>query len=427
MKLKRILGLASLAAASALVLASCGDDDSSSINSSVPYGTLDLDATVATALNGELKLNNKTYYNKLRASGASIVTNKIKKAIFSKELDLVKKILVTSSQSGLTEDEKNMLIPTKNNEKLFSLDGHELSLDSSVSNYEYIRNQLIKAFNSALSNAIYSISSYESLEDYEANEIQTKINKFITEKARIGQTYTASDLTYQEPTDDSDVPVFDHLLDGTFDDLLEDTYIVQAQYIAAQNALYQIADEEYIHSYTDSDDDKSKNTQFYIYDQDEDYLKDIYESTYQTYGTYHAIIIQFDSLKIASSYTDGLTFSNTDTLDDVKAKYLALYNNYYKYKPEASCDADAFTFVVNSEKNDLNDISSSISTLVKDTLEENPDDISKQYLAEARNIDNKYVMALKFDTSYDVNGSSEETEWDDLSDDLKETYKIKIK
>ena len=65
MKLKKIIFGASLVGLSTFALTSC----SSERNTSVPVGDLDLNATVATALNNSLTLNNKNYYNKLRYSG----------------------------------------------------------------------------------------------------------------------------------------------------------------------------------------------------------------------------------------------------------------------------------------------------------------------------------------------------------------------
>ncbi len=418
MKLKKIIFGASLVGLSTFALTSC----SSERNTSVPVGDLDLNATVATALNNSLTLNNKNYYNKLRYSGNTLVENKIREALYNKEYKTLTALFYGET---LTEEQKNLLIPTKDGEKLFTLEGTELS-EVGDDNLTYIKKNLYKSINKQLSSLILGSTSAETIKNYKQDDLDKKYNSFITARARINQTFTKADLTYTLPTDKSDLVSFDHVTDECFKKIVSGYLLTEAANLSAQNALYQIADEEYVSKYDDTEDDEpTKNTNL-LYDKDGDYLKDRYDSTIKTYGTYHAIIIQFDSLKQANKAIEGFDFTST-SLDTIKQNYLALYNNYYNYKNITSLNDEKFTFNVNSIKDDFDDLSSSIKTLIKETFEEDPDDITKQYLSQPRNIDNKYVMAIRYDSTYSINDGTEETEWKDLDDATKAKLTKKFK
>ena len=418
MKLKKKIFSASLLGMSILGLASCGE----ARNTTIPYGDLDLNSTIATARDGALTLTTKDYYNRLRYNGNSLVENKIKEALYYKEYNTLKALFYGEE---LTEEQKNLLIPTKNGEKLFSLDGTELS-DNGDNNLTYIKKNLYKKINNQLSNLVYGLSSAESIKALKQKELDKKINTFITARARINQTFTESDLSYTLPTDKSDLISFDHITDDCFKKIISGYLLTEASYLSAQNALYQIADEEYVSKYDATEDDEPTKNGNLLYDKDGEYLKDKYDSTYKTYGTYHAIIIQFDSLKQATKAIEGFDF-DSDSLDTIKANYLALYNNYYNYKNITSLDDEKFTFNVTPIKDDFSDLSDSIKTLIKDTFEEDSNDITKQYLREPRNIDNKYVMAIRYDSTYSINDGSEETEWKDLDEDTKKKLTVKFK
>ena len=79
---KKILALTSVLALAGLTLASCGGTER---NTTTPTGSLDLNASVATAENGKYTLSNGMYYNRLRYSASSLVTNKIKAALYKNE------------------------------------------------------------------------------------------------------------------------------------------------------------------------------------------------------------------------------------------------------------------------------------------------------------------------------------------------------
>ena len=418
MKLKKVIFGASLLGLSTFALTSC----SSERNTSIPVGDLDLNATVATALNNSLTLTNKNYYNKLRYSGNTLVENKIREALYNKEY---KTLTALFYGEALTDEQKNLLIPTKNGEKLFSLEGTELS-EVGDDNLTYIKKNLYNSINKQLSSLILGSTSAKTIKEYKQDDLDKKINSFITARARINQKFEASDLTYTLPTDKSDLVSFDHITDDCFKQIISGYLLTEAASLSAQNALYQIADEEYVSKYDDTEDDEPTKNSNLLYDKDGDYLKDKYDATIKTYGTYHAIIIQFDSLKQANKAIEGFDFTS-NSLDTIKQNYLALYNNYYNYKNITSLTDDKFTYDVNSVKDDFDDLSDSIKTLIKETFEEDSEDITKQYLSQPRNIDNKYVMAIRYDSTYSINDSNEETEWKDLSDDVKSKLTVKIK
>lgn len=437
MKIKKVLLGATLTALTALTLASCG---SNTRNTNTPTGNLDMSSVYATALDGELSMSTEMYYNRLRFNSTTLVTNKIKEALYYEEYQTYKAVFENADYTKLTSAQQAMLVPTKDGVALFELGGHDLSDDSTVTNYDYIRNELRKTVMSSVSTSIYGTSDYETLDDYESDEILTKQKTFITARARIGQTFTISDLAYEESSDNLHTVVIKNIDSDVFEKMVDDVLLTQASYLSAQNALYDIADEEYIHNYDDDEDDDLTKNSNYIYDEDGDYLETAYDSTYKTYGTYHAIIIQFDSLKIANRYynTYATQLESATSIDDAIAAYVSLYNDYYQYKAVDATTAktnDVFTYTVSKDENEFSDLSDSIKTLVTSTLEENVDneadwDITKQYLTEPRNIDNKYVMAIRFDTTFDISGTNEETDWDDLEEsnpDLYATYTTRIK
>jgi hypothetical protein len=129
--------------------------------------------------------------------------------------------------------------------------------------------------------------------------------------------------------------------------------------------------------------------------------KSTYESSIMNYGTYKAVIIQFNSYKEAQNAISKVSAS----IDNPDAFYLELYNSQYSYKQATSLDDARFTYEVNEKINELSKISAGVSTLVTDTLNvENKED---SYLKEPRNINNKYVMAY-------VISADEHVEYDDL-------------
>ena len=224
MKLKKTLAGASLLTLSTLALTSCGNNR----NTNIPYGNLNLDANVAEALNGELSMSTRTYYNKLRTSGNTIVENKIKEALYNKEYKTLNALFYDQE---LTNEQKNLLIPTKGENKLFELNGTELS-DEGDDNLTYIKKNLNKYITSQLSQAIYSTNSAKTSSELKDDERIKKLDAFISSKARIGMDFTKDDLAYTMPTDDSDLVSFDNIKSDTFKKLV-------SEYLFQIGALYQ--------------------------------------------------------------------------------------------------------------------------------------------------------------------------------------------
>ena len=422
---KKIFALTPVLAFAGLALAGCS---SSTRNSTTPYGDLDLNAEVAKATVGDSTyvLNNGLYYNRLRFSGNTLVTNQIKKALYAKELAAVNEVLKTESLDKVSDATKALLIPTKNNKKLFELDNDELLTEAFellgvTNNYGVIRQTLLNTLNQNLSSYVFSATSSKEIAKKTESEKAKLIKTYIINQARKGINLKDTDLEYDLADDDNkfDIISFKNITSDALAPVLSDLMLKQAETLSSQNALHQIADQEYIKNYdADEDDDYTKNTGYYLYKDSS--IESSYESSYQTYGKYHAIIIQFNSRKEAYNAVAGINFKDL-TLDEAKAAYVALYNKYYAYKTVTDADDSRFEYVINENENSFSDLSDDVKNLIQSTLEDG------DYLTEPRNLNNKYVMALRFDTVYDVSGTKDEKKYSDLDDDEKALYAIKYK
>ena len=166
---KKFIGSAALLSLAVLTLSSCGQ---STRNSSTPTGNLDLTKVVATAQDGKFELKNDLYYNKLRYNGNTLVTNKIKEFLYANELAAIKDLFNSNSIADLKAETVNLLIPTKNNEKLFTLEGDELLSeayikDGATNNYDVLKMTLDNSINSSLSATVFSTQDSESIENQE--------------------------------------------------------------------------------------------------------------------------------------------------------------------------------------------------------------------------------------------------------------------
>ena len=417
-----------------LTLASCGGD---SRNSSIPYGEnnkYNSDTVIATATNDitneAMKMTQGQFYSRLRYSANSVVQNNIKKAIYNKEYNAIVDLLLHENLADVANDTKELLTLTKNGESLYNLSETTLDYTGNLSNYNYIRRTIINSISSSLSSSLFSASSAEKIEEMEADDIETYYTKFIEAQSRKGIYITKADLAYTLPTDETDVIVFTNFKNivENYRALVEGYIITQAEKLSAKNALYQIADEEYIYEY-DADtenDDKTKNSSYYLFK--EDSLKSSYQSNYKTYGEYKAVVIQFNSRREALANVAAVTATLGYSLDkenitdaDVQNYYLALYNTTYAYDPAADLLDERFTYTVNKLENELDDLNSSVKTAVTDTLEKG------EFFKSPRNLSNKYYMVYHMDTKYDVSLTDEETEYDDLTDEQKTKYDILAK
>ena len=406
--MKKKLFLASLmVGAAALTLSSCG---SSSINSATPTGDLNLDATVAKAKDYTLKT--RDYYNQLRYNASSLVSSKIEKALYQKEYNAILELFKNATLTSDVSEETRMLLVLQDDKPLYSLTDN--TFDDTLNNYEFFHKELIKTINTNLANTIYSTNSAKKIAKLSQKEKDTKIKTFIVSNARKNITLTASDLAYTTPVDNpNDVIEFTNLGNEKLASVIDDYLLNEAKNLAAKNALYKVADKEYIKEYNASEDDEETRNTNYLFK--EESLEDTYNNSYKTYGTYKLILIQFNSRKEALDAINGYDFSSLTTLDEKKDKYLELYNNYHNYQAPLDFNNEKFTYTISKEKNDFSGLSDNIKELLQTTLEDG------DILTEPRNIDGKYVMAMRYDSSYEYeDNDGEAIKWDQLKTTLSE-------
>lgn len=430
MKLKKIY-LGALAIATGLALTSCGGD-SEARNTQTPTGSLDLNATIATAYNGNLSITNDQFYTQLRYKSYDVFNSALKSSIYSDDLEVIKKMLNTpsSSYSTLSNEVKEALSYS------YTENDSTLTVNLTEAKYKMLRSNLLEKINSALSSNIYgttSISSLKSKSDKDLNKLKAQ---YVDSMARKGITVDSSKLNFVYPEDnasavDSDllsksVPYFTnykYLLDLG---VLDSTLLTQAETLNARRALYQIAHLEEIENpeydpEEDDEDNKIINNSNYLFK--DTALENTYDSSYKTFGEYNVILIQFNSKREATE-TIKKVEQTVPVLNDSTAKqyYLNLYNTYYRYKDSIYDTADSsFLYNISEYESDLDDLSSDIETLVTETLEDG------DYLKQPRNIADKYVMAYRISTTYDVSGTNEQVEYADLSNTEKEKYNDLIK
>ena len=343
-KFKRLFLVAS-ALLFTVSLASC---DNTKRNTVTPMGNISSETIVATA--GNNKITADVFYSQLRNQGYNTVFNKIKSDLFAKEI-------------GEVKAEFNFA-------------------DSKVNDYE---RELFDSFASA----IYGTTDLETIKDLKEDELNTKIQKAIDSFNNEGITLTKEDcLKYTE--------IDEEIAFTAVPEKIVNKYITAiAINKASKDKLAEIVDFEEI------EDEKNS---FYI---SEEAIENYYNSNNKSYGTYQAIIIQFNTLTEAKNAI-AATEAKVGALTNENAKdfYVSLYNTYYNYRYEIDA-VDTFKdygkvstktiFNVNEDENELNNISSSVQSVLTTTLENDFD-----YLERPFNRDNKYLMVYRGQTTYDV-------------------------
>ena len=439
MKLKKLLLGTALAALTTITLSSCGGGTTR--NTVTPYGTLNskLNDTIATADNN-LTMTVGQYYTQLRKNGYDVITNAINKNIYKDEYTVTKALFENATRAdfinSLGKDKLSMLEYTdeKDESKTAQSKLFDLTTDSEAANDKYLslRKKLVKAITTSISSDIFGASSAKSISKLTDEDISKDLERYVDTLASEGIYIETTDIKYDLPTDTTYFNDVDDLVtftNSTFEKLsskIESYILQQAKYLAGRRALYKIADEEYV--YDEDSENDVKNSNYLFKDKQ---IKDYYENNYKNHGEYKAIIIQFNSRKDAMEAINSLKndpvnpvdFNNIQTLDEAKEAYLRLYNYYYDYKNVASADDDAFDYVVNKDKDELNDLSSDISVLIKSTLE------NGEFLKEPRNINNKYVMALHISTDYTYNAgdSTKQAELDSFDEEKRVEIENTIK
>ena len=415
MKIKKILLTASLAALATATLASCSGSKTTKRNTVTPYGNLNLDETFATA-NGDLKMTVGQYYTQLRKNGYSVVTSAINKAIYKDELEVVTGLYNYETRTdfinnlGKEKLQRLECTDAEGDSKTSQEKLYDLTSDTEDANQKYLdlRRKLLKSIHSSISGSIFGVTGAKAYNKLKADEKETAVLKYIDTVSAEGIFITASDI--DDPIVPDDTTYFTkvddilQLTDNTLAKLqqkVDDMLLQNARYLAGKKELFKIADEEYI--YDEETEDDIKNTNYLF---EEKLIKKRYEEKYKTYGTYNAIVIQFNSRKEAFE----AVANNPIYEESPEAGYIDLYNSYYSYKASVSSAQDEqFFYTINEDKNDISDLPSGIQDLITDTLEDG------EYLTTPRNIDNKYVMAYRISTSYEYN-TGDETKQADLSD-----------
>lgn len=412
-KIAKKLFLAALTTTLGLTMISCGNNDAKEErNTSIPYGAYadKLDSVVATSGSGDnqLTVSFETYYNRLRKDGYDIILNNIKKELYSAEYNAIYELVNSNDISNLSSATKKAL-----NFKDNADDEYQEITDTNKLNE--LKKEYTDEFYSKLANEIFKVSSAESFDTLTQEEINKLKDQYYIAKMQKGYVFpdyngfkNSSFPSYnlEDNTFDFDLSIIDDAIE-------EEILIKMAETLYTKKQLYIIADEEYL----TVDDKEEKNDDYFF--NDEEY-EERYEKTYQTFGTYNVILIQFNNIKEA--YDTMNKAINSTTIDENNAleSYLKIYKEYYKYKFDAGETIDEnyedFIYTINDEEDNLSDLNTSIQTLITSTLE------NGGFLVEPRNINNKYVLAYKVKTTYDVSGTDEETLYADLTEAQKEHY-----
>ena len=412
-KFTKKLFLAALSSAMLLSLASCNKDDSSQNverNTNIPYGPYAelLDSTIATSGSGDnqLTISFNTYYNSLRKNGYDLILSTIEKEIYSAEFNAINELINCTDVSTLSSETKKTLNYKDNAEDEYK----ELNDIEKLNEYKL---EFLDSINNSLSTAIFSSSDAENLDTLTDDERTDFKKQYMISKTVEGYTFTNDFMNQNNPSYNVEEGTIRFDFSTIDTDIINELILTYAKDLYARKQLYIIADQEYI-----TVDDVQEENDYYFFN-DEEY-EDTYTNTYQTFGNYNAIIIQFNNYKEAvDTMQKALGSTNIDS-SNVLNDYLAIYKEYYKYKFETNetitADYDDFNYIVNEDEDELYELPTSIQTLVLDTLEDG------DYLIEPRNIDNKYVLAYRIQTTYDVNSSTEKTLYSDLTEDQKEYY-----
>ena len=335
----------------AISLASC---DNTKRNTNTPMGDINASTVIATA--GESKLTADVFYSQLRNQGYSTVLNSIKSNLFAAEISEVK------ASFNFT--------------------------DSNMNDYE---RELFDAFGAA----IYGTTDTETINGLDAVDRDKAIAQFIDTCNNEGITVTKEDCLKFDAN-------AEEITFTAVPEAIQNKYVTSiAINKAAKDKLNQIVDLEEIE---DSEGKLVDNTNYI----DEEDVEAYYNNNNKKYGTYQAIIVQFNTLTEARNAIAATT-AQVGALTDANALqfYVALYNNFYNYRVEIDSTTPfkdygkaktQTVFEVNEDENELNSISTSIQSIVTTTLENDGD-----YLTKPFNKNNKYLMVYRGETTFAIN------------------------
>lgn len=389
-KFKKIF-LAIVTLALGLTLASCKDAETR--NTTTPYGSLSqkLNTEFVKTENGKT-LTYGEFYNRLRTKSYDLFTKELKYRLYEAEITAITNLL----NNTLTDADKKVLSYTG---------------DAKDADLEYLKTKYSRLVQNSLATSAYGTYSLSTYNNKTEKDINLAVAKYIqTLKNRGYEIPQGFESIFNEPIKNETlgtVGVDYTKYTGTLTELVKEQVLTQAQYLHAEKELYNIPEFE-LDENGNSTNIKNKK---YLFTNDA--LESTYESTLMNYGTYQAIIIQFNSYKDAKDAIAEVTTS----IENPEQFYLDLYNAQYSYRADVTSTNDtAFTYEVNEEINDLSKISSGVYTLITETLEDG------DYLVEPRNVNNKYVMAYRLNTLYEINNGTEtnkSVEFDKLTDAQK--------
>ncbi len=420
MKIKNKLLITLGASTIALTLASCGNDK---VNQVVPYGSLNdlLSNTVATA-NNDQKITLNQYYTKLRSKGYDLVSSQINKALYLDEFKALKNMLNAPSIESLANKEETIKA-LQINEK-FEDGSEKVIYEIDADKYLELREQLLETINSSLGSAILGTANYESVAKLTETELNTKLSTFIDNEAILGVSLTKEDIKWitKDNNDyildkDSKLIQFETSTINKLETLVDSYLLTEAEKLSSKKGLASIVNMPTV--YDEEKETDVKNTRQYFEDED---IKEKYDSTYKTYGTYKAITIKFNTLKEAREAINKVSATGKISKDPIEAKeqYLAIYNEYYSFKENIT---EPISYRVLKTVNELDDLNEVVSNYILDTLED------YEFFTEPRNLEDSYYLVFKFDTEYVVHGekANEQVEFSKLSDADKEKYTKLIK
>ena len=386
-------------------LASCGAKETR--NTVTPYGSLKLDDIVATAgENAEYKMSLEQFYDRLRFNGYGKVSSAIDNKLYSEEFNAIKNLYNAATPKDITPEDKEVL-------KILDKDGKPL-YDITDEKIKELQADLKEEVNTVVATKIFSTAKPEEIKAKEKNqkEYNKSIKAFIDSQAKLGVLLTEDDVkNYSVKNEDDDFITFADSTLKKLDAAVDAVILEQAKLLSSMKKLYPIAGDEFITEKDDKGNDKEiKNPNNILKDTT---YESTYDSSYKTYGTYNAIVLQFNSKRDA----DELLQKNPIDANNPLESYIKLYEEHYNYRVTSDLDKNSpdFIFNVDEDNNDFDKLPSQVATFVKDTLKDN------EYLTEPRNINNKYVLVYKLDTKYEYHGEkeNEQLSYKDFNDVIK--------
>ena len=174
MKSKKLY-LCAFTLAAGLALVSCGGKTSSR-NTKIPTGSINLDSTVATAYNNKFSMNADQFYTQLRYKGYEVFTNSLKASIYANDLKAVNEIINTTSSNFNSLSAETISALTY---KYTDENKNEKTVTLTKEKYKKIRAALLESLNSSLCSSIYSTTSLKTLKSKSDSDLAKNRRQYI--------------------------------------------------------------------------------------------------------------------------------------------------------------------------------------------------------------------------------------------------------